>query len=270
LIQRPVYVSLANLIAAAGVTLTPSTEDANWLATNVQSPARPFLPWKTTAVGSDQNLVVDFGSAKTFDLVVLVAVNFANASVQANSSASWSTPPYNHAITITRNPHNRRYQYGLLLAPALSYQYLRLLIPAQTPVDGASAFKVGGIWVGMKTKLPSNFLADGVLGTITPLLDVAPAHRGWRQRLSLGEPVATIKARRWAKTSSPHPLVNDNLKTWMDFDRQTTDADVFALVLNSDDASHAYIMRHLDEPTWSLSRRHRSESSYELEEVTGP
>ena len=268
--KRPVYVSLANLVAAAGVVLTPSTEDPTWLATNVQSANRPFRPWKTTTTGSDQSVVVDFGSAKSFDLIALVAVNFTAASVQANSSASWGAPPYTQAITIARNPHNRRYQYGLILGAAISYRYLRLLIPTQTPVDGGSIFKVGGLWVGTKTKLPSNFLADAGLGTITPFEDVGPAHRGWRQRLTLGEPVATIQARRWVRMSSPHPMIADTLKSWMDLDRQTRDADYFALTLNSGDPSHSYVMRHLDQPTWSRSRLRRAESEWNLEEVVGP
>jgi hypothetical protein len=258
--------SFTNEVAADAVTVTGSSQQsASFPAENLKTPQRPFLPWRTGATGA-QSAVIDFGSAKTIDTLVLARTNFASANIQGNASNSWGSPSFDQAITIDQNPLTRRYQYGAVLI-GFNYRYLRILIPSQTPVDGAAYYLLGGVWAGPQTLPPNSFLYQVEYETVEPLLDLQPEHKGWRQRLTLGEPLAKMTAKRMARTRFPTPFVNDHLRRWVMIDGQTREAGIFGFLCDNGDTSQSYVVSRITELRWNHNRQRVSESDIGLEEA---
>jgi hypothetical protein len=265
-----IRLSISNYAAVTGVTFVGSSEAANSPATNLAKPARPFLPWRTT-VATDSNVVIGFGSAKQVDGVVLVRCNFASVRIQGNPTDSWGAPAFNQLFTVTRSPFNWRYQLGTRLT-GFNYAFMRIVIPAQTPTDGTTAFLLGGVWAGPLEKIPQNFRFDVNLATVQPGQDVSPQSQAWRQRLVLGEPLTRIACMRTVRITELMPGYLDDLNTWQDIARRIRDNDVFALFLGEADPSQAYVVRPINEAHWQWTRRRllRAESPWELEECLGP
>lgn len=260
--------SFTNHLAATGIVLTPSSVDTAYPASNLKEPQRPFLPFKTLAAGA-QNVVIDFLSAKTIDLVHLVRANFTSATLQGNSSNDWASPPFTHSVTIARNAFNGRYQYGALLT-SFAYRYLRLVIPSQTPLNGDTVYSLGGIWAGEATKPPKNFLFDVTFDVHEPRQEMQPDHGGWRQRLVLGEALARLTVNRRAKVTRKTPGFNDELASWLALDRQAREVDHFALFLDNGDSAQAYVARNVAPVSWNVDRLESARGEYSLEEVLGP
>jgi hypothetical protein len=258
--------SFLNLLGLDVTTATGSSQQStSFSASNVKTPQRPFFPWRTGALG-DQNVVVDFGVAKAVETFLIARTNFTSARIQGNPSDSWGAPAFDQAITIDRNPVNGRYQYGATLT-AFNYRFLRVLIPSQTPVDGVGYYLLGGLFAGTEVRPPMNYLYQVNYDTIEPLIDLQPDHKGWRQRLTLGEPVAKMTVKRKARTNFQQPFVGDHLRRWADLDRQMREADFFAFLTDSGDTSQSYMMRRISEMSWSHNRQRLSEGDLVLEEA---
>lgn len=264
------YISIQNHVAALTTVITGSSEAANSPATNLSKPGRPFMPWRTAA-GGDQNAVINFAAAKVVDAVWLVRTNFTSVRIQGNPSDSWGAPAFDQAFTISLSPWNFRYQLGVRLT-GFNYQFLRVLIPSQTPTDGTAAYLLGGVWAGPIEKLPQNVRFDVNLATVQPSLDVAPQHQGWRQRLVLGEPLCRIAAMRTTRITHMMPGYQDDLALWQSIARRIRENDMLAILLGAADSSQAFVMRPINEAHWQWTRRRllRAESPFELEELIGP
>ena len=262
-------VSLANSLAlVTGSEFTPSTEDATYAAVNAQTPQRPFLPWRTTALGA-QNLVIDFGAARTISLVILVNTNFTSATIQGNATNVWGSPSFSQNITIARNPQMWRYQHGVMIS-GFNYRFLRILIPSQTPVDGVAYYSLGGLWAGTLATLPRPFRWESTFETFQPRQDVM-APGGSRKRLSLGEPIARATVRAYSKANENRPMLNDQLADWLNIERQLRASDFFALVPEVSgvyDTAQILIWRRVNQTQWPTSQLGLVESTWELEEMT--
>lgn len=257
-----IALSFTNL--AAGATIVGSTENENFPASYAAEPQSPFLPWRTTALG-DQSLVIDFGAQTAVTLLLLIRTNFASATIQGNATDSWTSPAFSQAVTIARNPFNWRYQHGVVLS-GFSYQYMRVLIPSQTPVDGAGAYILGGVWAGATVRPPMNPRADVVFETLQPFKDVGPDDDAWRERLYLGEPLVRMRMTRLARVTRLSPGLDDQLQQWSEIDRQMYAADRFAMFLDAGDPSQAYVVRGIHALTWDRRRLNVAEGRFELEE----
>lgn len=265
-------ISLTNamsLITSADVT--PSSEDAAYLGDNARSPQRPFMPWRTAALG-DQSIVFDWGAARKIDLVLLVNANFTSARIQGNASNVWTSPSFNQLITIARNPQMWRYQHGVIVT-GLNYRFTRVFIPSQTPVDGAAYYSLGGVWAGTISTLPRPFRWEASYQTLQPRDDLQPPHGGARQRISLGEPVARVIARAYSTINENRPMRSDQLADWMNIERQIRASDFFVPVMEINyqfDNAQVYVLRRVNQTEWQTTRPGLVESTWELEEVVGP
>jgi hypothetical protein len=112
-----------NLVDTA--TLTASTENALFPASNIQDPRRTKVFRSTT---NSDNVVLDFGSAQAVDTIFLLADKRNNfgvttVTVQFNSTNSWGAPAYSKSMTLTG---------GLYIAHAefaqISYRYARIVM----------------------------------------------------------------------------------------------------------------------------------------------
>ncbi len=126
-----------------------SGEYGNFPVSNIKLPEKQFRYWKTL-VTTDSWVILDFGSAKQINAVVLVNVNFATYKIQGNTSNNFASPAFDSGnITVSKDPFRERY-YSIKnpqTFASFNYRYMRIFIPTQTPVDGASGFTVGGIIV---------------------------------------------------------------------------------------------------------------------------
>lgn len=236
--------------------------------TNIATPGRPFLPWRTTAT-TEQTAVIDFGTTKTIKLCGLIRTNFTGARIQGNSANSWGAPAFDQAITIDRNPWNYRYQHGVRLT-GFSYRYMRIVISAQTPTDGASGFLLGGVWAGGETRPPRHFRMECTLETVEPKLDMVPPHAGWRQRLVMGDPLAVLQFDRIANVNRFIPGYQDQLADWKEIDRQIVDSDILGCLLTTFENTQFFVVRPVSDNKWNRRRMNLIEHQWTLEEVIGP
>jgi len=261
--------SLANLVTAATI-ISATSADATYVRTNAATPQRPFKPWKTTTTATDQDIIVDFGSATLIEAIGLIRTNFTSVTIQGNATNSWGGPSYASTLTVARNPWNTRYQYGYRPV-AFNYRYLRVAITGgQTPTDGASVFLLGGLWAGTLTTAPRDFAETYTVNRIEPRLDVRPSSRAWTQRLTIGEPRVSIRTKLDVITGTP-PAKTDLLASWLEVQRQMTNAQYFLALLEDSDPAQSYIVQAADEPDWQVGTGSIStQGTFTLEEMLGP
>ena len=262
----PTYLSLLNYVATAAITTTDPNGSAT--ADYIRSPGRPFLPWRTGALGA-QNIVINFGSTKSVKLLLLVRTNFTTANIQGHPSDSWGAPAFDQAITISRNPWNYRYQWGMRVV-GFSYQYMRISIPSQSTTDGSTGYLLGGVWAGDELRIPRQFRFDYDAETVEPLVDMIPPHQGWRQRLIMGEPMARFTFSRIATIDQFTPGYADQLLAWKDIDRQIRENDICALLLTTQDPAQAFVVRPTGDNKWRRNKYTMAEHQITYEEVLGP
>ena len=264
--------SFTNLLSLlTGSSFTTSSEDVLYLGANVRKPERPFLPWRTTALG-DQGITVDFGQGRQIALVVLVNCNFTSARIEGtNNNAEWAGAPFSQTVTIARNPRMWRYQHGVIVT-GFAYRYMRIMIPDQTPVDGATYYSLGGLWAGTIATMPRPWRWEVEYQTIEPREDAQPRHAGWRQRLALGEPFVRMIVRTHSRVNEAHPAQDDQFEQWSDLERQVHVSDFFVPVneINGTyDTSQVLVVRRVNQSQWTSAGLGMLESTWELEEVTG-
>lgn len=243
---------------AAGAAVSGSSEDAEFPATNVQNPGRPFSPWKLTAANG--SLTVTLGAAKAVSGIILVRANFPEARIQIGG--------FDQTYTLARCPWNARYQHGIWLGGTQTVSSVVITMPAGTPTDGSNAYLLGGIWVGTFESLPQNFRFDINAAMVQPFSDIAPQHQGWRQRLIMGEPLCRLAVMRTSRITEMMPGYSDDLNRWQDIARRVRSNDTLGLILGQADPSQAFVMRPINEAHWQWTRRRllRAESPWELEE----
>jgi hypothetical protein len=237
-----------------------------------------MLPWRTTA-GGEQAVVINLLSAKSLTGIWLIRTNFSQVIIQGNSVDNWVAPPFGQSFTVARNPWNFRYQLAVPLTRsevgvfgAFNYQYLCIRIPPQTPVDGTSAYLLGGVYAGVLETFPRDVRYEVEFTTVHPRQDVVQQYSAWRQRLVMGEPLVQLSMVRSARTTKLAPGYADDLKSWLSIERRIRDNDFFALMFGASDTSQGFVMRPINQGhgKWTRINQLRSNSTIELEEVVGP
>lgn len=264
--------SVANLATVA--TIAASSAAAGYPASNLAAPERPFSPWRSgggTPLG-EQTITFDFGATVALGIVALVRANFLTATVQGHASNSWGSPSYSEAIQTGREPTSTR--YGRALIPSgtgspFSYRWLRLVIAAQTPLDGAASFLLGGLWAGAWLTTPRGVDWGYTLRRIEPHTDVEPPHGGWMERSRRAEPIASLSAHRKVTVNQSAPGYGDDLGAWQEIDRRLMEADKALTQLDTGNLYQAWVMRRTEDPRWTVNAR-LADSNLELHEILGP
>jgi hypothetical protein len=262
----PLVFSRDNLTKTA--TITGGAVSTTYPTEFLKAPERPFLQWKSTGIATTQEVILDFGSAVGLNLVGLVNVNFASATIQAASSSGFASPAYTQAVTPALNPWNWRYHYTLYPLN-LSYRYLRVKIPAQTPIDNLDGFTIGGIWTGGILAPPSGWRWGAQFQTRHPHQDVGPEHGGWRQRLILGEPITVADVDVGAQTHMAQPGKTDQVASWQSILYQLRFADYYYVYSDLGDPAQGWVMRQLQDVQWQVNPG-LSQAHMTFEEVVGP
>jgi hypothetical protein len=122
-------------------TLTAKDSAAGFPVANVAL-LDPGLIWKPATTGETW-ILVDFGSATTVAGVFLNRANFLSATIQGNDTDSWAGPSFSQAKTLVTDDIGNTHGYWTLTA--FNYRYLRILIPAQSFLDGATVPSLGNL-----------------------------------------------------------------------------------------------------------------------------
>ena len=251
--------SFVNMIAGASVSA--SSEMAGFPGSNAQKIGHPQEPWKTDAGDlGEQTYVADLGEAMAPRVFSLSRANVDTIVLEANSSDEWADPPVMLTFDIARNIYNWRYQVGAYLDAGLSYQFWRLRIPDQTPLDGASSYAISGFWLGDVVFPPSHFLYDIEFKTIRPGVKVDLVTGGSRI-VKTGNPCAGISAQRTARIDRIRPGYGDQLAAWSEIDRQRWEAGRYLMVLDGVDTTQAFVVDESGDLAWQRQSVLRSHSA---------
>lgn len=131
---------------SAFLSYTPTASPvaaANFPIENIASLAgRPQLRVFRSTVVTQQDIIVDFGSSKSVVATALLNANFASVQLAHSPDNVTYTDYTGSPFTIAINkPRGGRYH--LFVAFSFTKRYVRIRIPAQTPVDSAAYFSLG-------------------------------------------------------------------------------------------------------------------------------
>lgn len=139
-------------------TLTGSPAKAGFPLTNLMM-IQPSRSYKTMDASGNKFVTFDAGFGNTFSItdLFLNRFNFAAFNVQG-SNDNFSTTPYDQAVTSlvrdelydsnTLQIVADNYMHYWHELTAFNYRYLRIYIPAQTPLFESTYFKIGNILFG--------------------------------------------------------------------------------------------------------------------------
>lgn len=130
-----------------GATLTPSTEGVGFEADSIQNQLT-YEYWRPTAMPAD--VVIDMGSAQTFNYVGMAAHTLGSDSVSVAASYSADNITYT-SIDATAAPSNDG--AIMLLFTPISARYIKLAF------TGASVFSLGVVYVGATLDMYRPFYA---------------------------------------------------------------------------------------------------------------
>lgn len=146
-------------------TITASSENASFPATNLQHPFRTKV-WRTAgATAGTANLVVNHGAAVAVSAVILTNYSWTAApgtlNLEFNATDSWGAPSATEALTWVATPDT----YGnpnliIKVFAAKTYQYNRLNVvysPGAVPTD----WDLGNIFLGSYFEPALNYLPNG-------------------------------------------------------------------------------------------------------------
>jgi len=122
--------------------LSATSEASSFPKSNMADRTSPQRAWRSTGVGSDHRVVIDLGATQTDITVYLDYVNYASFKYQesANGTSGWAD--IGLLRTVEQDPMHGVYRRvdNITLT---GKRYLGIYIPAQSPVDGASYFRIG-------------------------------------------------------------------------------------------------------------------------------
>lgn len=145
-----------NLIKTQTALLTPSTEDAEYPATNLYNDNYSEV-WRTTTSASQQTLVINMNAAVSVSAIALGNINFSSSAtvkIQWNTSDSWGAPAGEETLNVSGLDGKRRCLYHELSATQ-TYQYWRLVITDTTLTE--DFLELGELSLGIPVELFDNF-----------------------------------------------------------------------------------------------------------------
>ena len=122
--------------------LSATSEASSFPRGNIIDRTSPQRAWRSTGIGSDHRVVIDLGATQTDITCFMDYVNFDSFKFQesANGTSGWAD--IGSLRTVAMDPMHGVYRRvdDITLT---GKRYLGIYIPAQTPVDGASYFRIG-------------------------------------------------------------------------------------------------------------------------------
>ncbi|PKP53816.1 MAG: hypothetical protein CVT92_02470 [Bacteroidetes bacterium HGW-Bacteroidetes-1] len=136
----------------SSVTITATTEDTNFPKSNLKS-LQPVKCWKSTSVIAEQIIRYDLGGLYSYNGIFINRINFAEFYIETSPNGStWTLAEHVTGLT-TDEVADELYIHRFVEITATNYRYVRLRIPAQTPLFEPTYFKVGNMLVGTFTTI---------------------------------------------------------------------------------------------------------------------
>lgn len=131
--------------ADTGVAITATSSNANFPSTNLKE-IQPTKVWKSAAI-TEQTVTYDFGTTVSYDAAFLNRINFAEFYLEKSTNGTdWVE--VEHVTGLTKDEIYDEYYAHRLVDITGTYRYLRIRIPAQTPLFEPTYFKIGNFLVG--------------------------------------------------------------------------------------------------------------------------
>ena len=152
--------------------VTPSSENDNFPASNLQNRFRTKV-WRTAgAVPGTANLIIDHGTEKAVASIILANYSWASApgtlNLEFNSLNSWGAPAHSESLSWAATPDAYGNQNVIVKCFASQvYRYNRLNVvysPNEIPAD----WDLGRIFLGTYFEPENNFEYGGVENPIDP------------------------------------------------------------------------------------------------------
>lgn len=133
------------------VTITYSSESSEFPSSNLKV-ISPVQCWRSTSV-TDSDITYDAGSGNKFnvDSLFINRFNFASFKIEGNDTDVWTSPSFSVTIseqTTDEIAEENYMHYFYTFSPKFNYRFLRLFIPAQTPLFEPTYFKIGNLLIG--------------------------------------------------------------------------------------------------------------------------
>ena len=135
------------------ITITATSEDSVFNVSNLKS-LEPVKCWKSTDTSTEQKIKFDFGSvAKHANTLFLNRINFAECTILYSTD----DVTYNILETITGMETDEiadeNYIKRWIELGDITFRYVKIAIPSQTPLFETSYFKIGNALFGNYTEI---------------------------------------------------------------------------------------------------------------------
>jgi len=134
------------------VTINVSDDDSVFTYANLKE-LQPVKSWKSENI-SGSWIQWNFGSdAKHADIAFINRINFAGFTVEyGTNDGNWFTVEVVSGLTTDEITDEEYVKYWVELGD-ITFQYIKLTIPAQTPLFETGYFKVGNVLFGLQTDI---------------------------------------------------------------------------------------------------------------------
>ena len=239
-------------------------------ASNIKLYEKQFRVWRT-ANTTENWVIFDFGAAKRIEAVVLINTNYTTYKIQGDTTNSFSSPPVDSGdITLAQDKFTERYRskkdpQGF--SPVFNHQFMRILIPAQTPTDGAGYFSTGAIII---TDQAETFLRHPSFGfgiEVDQSIQKTPLASGGVETIELGEPFVRVNFSNKRDRSSAHfeqyrkhfINIGTNKSVVMSFDSQ--------FIEDTDSGQYVYVLQRMENPKWLINNPDLADTENRLREM---
>jgi hypothetical protein len=128
-------------------TATATSSKTDFPASNLNVVgAHPLIySWRSNNQVTQQDLICDLGSSKSLASVAVLHVNASSIQIAFSTDNVSYTNFTGSPFTVIQEPYGVYRKRRII--QTVTARYVRVRIPAQTPVDGAAYFEVGLIWI---------------------------------------------------------------------------------------------------------------------------
>lgn len=135
-----------------GVVITSTTASTSFPLANLKN-IQPTKVYKTTAVNAEQIVNYDFGGNVAYDHLFINRINFAEFYIERSlNNSDWTL--VEHVTGMVKDEiYDENYVHRMVEIGVASYRYLRIRIPAQTPLFNPTYFQIGNMLVGTANQI---------------------------------------------------------------------------------------------------------------------
>jgi hypothetical protein len=129
----------------SSIVITASSADTNFPMSNLKT-LEPVKSWKSNAI-TEQWVKYDFGGLVSYDNLFVNRINFAEFKVYVSTDDATYTLIEDVTGLSKDEIYDENYIHRMVQLTG-SYRYLKIVIPAQTPLFEPTYFKIGNMLVG--------------------------------------------------------------------------------------------------------------------------